>query len=393
MENLDLLNPSPEHRLLRESVRKFTKNEVEPQALEHDQKELFNLKLFKKTGDLGILGITIKEKSLGGMGLDAVASCLVHEELSFSDPGFCLAYLAHSILCAHNLSEHGNEEQKKAWLPNLCSGKWVGAMAMSESDAGTDVLSMQTTARSENDFYILNGRKMWITNGVVSKGEPADACLVYTRLEGQPGLCLFMVEKNFKGFQAGQLIKNKTGMRASYTSELIFENCKVPKSHLVGEAGKALVCMMKNLEIERLTLSAMSLGIARRALAEMNKYATERQAFGKSIRNFGQIQKHIAQSYAELQACRTYVYHVAHRLHLRQTTQRIETDATKLMTSQIGKQIADRAMQVMGGYGYVSEYVVERLWRDSKLLEIGGGTIEALEKNITKELTNTDLFS
>ncbi len=393
MDNVNLLNPTPEHQLLREMVKKFVKSEVEPQALEHDKNEQFNLNLFKKAGNLGLLGITIKEESLGGVGLDATASCLVHEELSYSDPGFCLAYLAHAVLCAHNLYEHGNEIQKKMWLPRLCSGEWVGAMAMSEADAGTDVLSMQTKARYDNKgFYILNGRKMWITNGVTTdQGDLVDACLVYTRLEDRPGICLFMVEKNFSGFKAGQLIKNKTGMRASYTSELVFDNCRVPESHLIGEAGKALSPMMKNLEIERLTLAAMSVGIARRALNEMNKYATQRTAFGKPIRHFGQIQKHLAQSYAELQSCRSYVYYVAHRLSSEKTIKRIETDATKLLASQIGKQIADRAIQVMGGYGYVGDYVVERLWRDSKLLEIGGGTIEALEKNITKELSQENL--
>ena len=385
MDKLDLFNPTPEHQLLRLTIQKFVQNEVEPQAFEYDKKEKFNINLFKKAGNLGLLGVTLKEEYLGGLGLDALASCIVHEELSYSDPGFCLAYLSHSILCTHNLYEHGNETQKKMWLPKLCSGQWIGAMAMSESDAGTDILSMQTTAQHKKGFYILNGRKMWITNGVVDEGELANACLVYTYLKDRSGLCLFMVEKDFEGFKAGQLIKNKTGMRASYTSELIFDNCRVPESHLVGEPGKALSRMMKNLEIERLTLAAMSIGIARRALNEMNQYSGQRIAFGKPIRNFGQIQRYLAQSYAELQSCRSYVYHIAYMLSLGETT-RIETDATKLMASQIGKQIADRAMQVMGGYGYVGEYVVERLWRDAKLLEIGGGTIEALEKNITKDM-------
>ena len=383
---MDLL--SSEQKLLKQTLQKFVKTEVEKQALEHDQKECFNLDLFKKAGNLGILGVIIKGESFGGLGLDALASCLVHEELSTSDPGFCLAYLAHSVLCAHNLSEHGSEEQKKMWLPSLCSGEWLGAMAMSEPDAGTDILSMQTTAKYNKGFYILNGRKMWITNGVKNKdGDLVDACLVYAKLEGSSDFCLFMVEKNFKGFKAGQIIKNKTGMRASYTAELIFDNCQVPESHIVGKPGEALTAMMKNLEIERITLAAMSIGIARRALYEMNKYATERIAFGKPIRQFGQIQKYLAQSYAELQSCRTYVYDVAKRLSENKISQRIETDSAKLIASQIGKKISDRAIQVMGGYGYVGEYVVERLWRDSKLLEIGGGTIEALEKNISKELS------
>ena len=390
MDNLDLL--SSEHQILRKTLQKFVKAEVEKQAIEHDQKELFNLKLFKKAGNLGILGINIKEESLGGLGLDAIASCIAHEELSTSDPGFCLAYLAHSVLCAHNLSENGNEEQKKMWLPSLCSGEWLGAMAMSEADAGTDILSMQTTAKYNKGSYVLNGRKMWITNGIKNKeGDLVDACLVYAKLENSSDFCLFMVEKGFKGFKAGQVIKNKTGMRASYTAELVFDNCQIPESHIVGKPGEALTSMMKNLEIERITLAAMSIGIARRALSEMNKYATQRIAFGKPIRQFGQIQKYLAQSYAELQSCRTYMYDVARRLNSGKISKRIETDSVKLIASQIGKKISDRAIQVMGGYGYVGEYIVERLWRDSKLLEIGGGTIEALEKNISKELSEYEI--
>lgn len=370
---------SSEHQILKESLKEFIKNEVEPQASWHDRNEKFNLDLFKKLGSIGLLGLTTE--------MDAQAACMVHEELSASDPGFCLAYLAHSILCVHNLNQNGNSEQKDQFMPHLCSGKKVGAMAMSESNAGTDVFAMETTAQKKGDFYILNGRKMWITNGVLDENKSlVDLCLVYTRAQNSKDISLFIVEKGFEGFKAGQVIKNKTGMRSSYTAELVFENCKVPKSHLIGKEGQAHFCMMKNLEIERLTLAAMSLGIAKRSLSEMNLYATQRQAFGKPIRHFGQIQRYLAESYAEFQMCRTYVYSIARNLDLNKGGQRLESDSAKLMASQIGKKIADRAIQVLGGYGYVNEYHVERFWRDAKLLEIGGGTIEALQKNITKEL-------
>ena len=260
-------------------------------------------------------------------------------------------------------------------------------MAMSEPSAGTDVLSMSTTFHKDGNSYILNGRKMWITNGILSDdGRLVDACLVYTRQKDSKNISLFLVEKGFPGFSAGQNIKGKTGMRASNTAELIFDNCRVPSSHLIGGEGKALYPMMKNLEIERLALASMSLGIGRRAFDEMNKYAEERQAFGKPIRHFGQIQKYLANSYAELSACRSYVYLTALQSSFENAQQRLNSDAVKLSASQMGKQIADRAIQVLGAYGYVGEYVVERLWRDAKLLEIGGGTVEALEKNITKEL-------
>lgn len=383
LKNFDLFNPSPEHQLLRKSIKQFVEKEIEPQALEFDQKELFNLELFKKLGPLGFLALTAKE----GADMDAVASVIVHEELSYSDPGFCLAYLAHSILCIHNISQNATKEQRKIWIPKLSSGEWVGAMAMSEPDVGTDVLAMHTTSHKEGDYYILNGRKMWITNGVISEdGKLVDGCLVYTRRKDSKDITLFFVEKGFQGFSAGQKIKGKTGMRASNTAELIFDDCRVPASHLIGEEGKALYPMMKNLEIERLALAAMSLGIGRRAFDEMNNYASQRQAFGKPIRHFGQIQKHLANSYAELNSCRSYIYLTALQSQFGKTQQRLNSDASKLLASQIGKNIADRAIQVLGAYGYVGEYVVERLWRDAKLLEIGGGTIEALEKNITKEL-------
>ena len=388
MKDHPLFNPSTEHQLLRKTVRDFTAQEVEPQAGLYDRKEMFNLPLFKKLGKLGLLAVTVQDEKFGGMGMDASAVCAVHEELAYSDPGFCLACLAHSVLCVHNIDQNASQEQKQLWLPKLASGEWVGAMAMSEADIGTDVLAMKTQAQKQKNGYTIYGRKMWITNGVIDDHKTlCDGCLVYTALK-EGGYCLFFVEKHFKGFSAGQNIKNKTGMRSSQTAELIFDHCLVPTAHLIGEEGKALHCMMKNLEIERLALASMSVGIARRALEEMNRYAEQRYAFGKKIRSFGQIQRYLAESYAEFQSCKMYVYSVANQVRLNQGGQRLESDSAKLIASQAGKKIADRAIQVLGAYGYVGEYHVERLWRDAKLLEIGGGTIEALQKNITKELEN-----
>lgn len=388
---MNLFNPTTEHQILRKTLKDFIIKEVEPQALEHDREEKFNLSLFKKLGKLGLLGLTVEDENLGGMSMDASALCIVHEELSSSDPGFCLAYLAHSVLCVHNLDQNASIEQKKKWLPKLCSGQWIGSMAMSEPSAGTDVLAMQTQAQRQKEFYIIKGHKMWITNGVIDKKNTlADACLLYTSLKGgeKRSLCSFFVEKNFKGFSAGQNIKNKAGMRASMTSELIFDHCQIPICNRIGEEGRAIYSMMKNLEIERLALAAMSLGIAKRALKEMNRYASERRAFNQSIRSFGQIQKYLAESFSEFYSCRTYIYDIARRFDFKKGKHKLESDSAKLLASQMGKKVADRAIQVMGGYGYVGEYCVERLWRDAKLLEIGGGTIEALQKNITKELEN-----
>jgi isovaleryl-CoA dehydrogenase len=323
--------------------------------------------------------------------MDAVAASIVHEELSYSDPGFCLAYLAHSMLIVNNFAVNASEEQKAKYLPKLCSGEWVGGMAMSEPAVGTDVLGMQTTAVKNGDHYILNGQKMWITNGTVDENNtPADALLVYAKTGEKNGRAListFLVEKGMPGYSVGQKIQDKLGMRGSNTAEIVFDNCKVPASHLIGLEGDSMLHMMRNLEIERVTLAAMSLGIAMRSLDIMVRYAQEREAFGKPLNHFGQIQKYIADSYAEFKAARAYVYDVARRLDLNKEGNRADSDGVKLVATTMGKNVADRAIQVLGGYGYVGEYVVERLWRDAKLLEIGGGTIEAHQKNITRDLT------
>ncbi len=388
---IDLANPSEEHQMLREMIRDFVQEFVEPQAHEYDKKEQFNIELFRELGDLGLLGITVPEE-YGGAGLDAVAATIAHEELSYSDAGFALAYLAHSMLFVNNLAYNGSEEQKTRILPKVCSGEWIGAMAMSEPDAGTDVLGLSTTAEKNADGdWVLNGRKMWITNGCIDdQGTPADIVWVYARTgydeKGRVKLSTFLVEKDMPGFNVGQKIFDKTGMRASNTAELVFDDCVVPAGNLVGEEGGSLLHMMGNLEIERLTLAGMSVGIARRCLHEMNKYASEREAFGVQIRSFGQMQRHIGESWAKYRAMRAYVYDTANNIQLGKSGQRLDSDGVKLFATTAAKEIADAAIQVMGGYGYVAEYHVERLWRDSKLLEIGGGTLESHQKNITRDL-------
>ncbi len=388
----DLFNPTSEHRALRELVRSFTEREVAPQAESSDRDERFNAELFARLGgELGLLGITVEER-FGGSGLDPVAAVIAHEELSAADPGFTLAYLAHSMLFANNLQINGSDEQRQKYLPDACAGRTVCGMGMSEPEAGTDVLGLSTTAARKGDEYVLNGAKMWITNGAVSDQELGDTFLIYARMQGSPRnqLSMFIVEKGFPGFGLGQKIKGKLGMRASTTAELVFEDCRVPAANLVGSEGAATLHMMRNLEIERVTLAAMSLGIARRSIEIMNRYATERMSFGKPLRNFGQIQRYIAQSYAEYMAGRAYTYHTAATMSLDTPGHRLDSDGVKLFTSTMGKEVADRAIQVLGGYGYVAEYAVERLWRDAKLLEIGGGTLEAHQKNMCRELARTE---
>ena len=372
-------------------MRSFTEREVDPQAESFDHAERFNIELFRQLGELGLLGITVDER-FGGSGLDPLAAVIAHEELSAADPGFALAYLAHSMLFANNLQVNGSDAQRSKYLPDACTGKKVCGMCMTEPGAGTDVLGMQTTAAKKSDRYVLNGAKMWITNGAVSDTELGDTFLVYARLEGQPRnqLSMFILEKGYPGFSLGQKIKGKLGMRASTTAELVFEDCEVPAENLVGSEGAATICMMRNLEIERVALAAMSLGIARRSIEVMNRYATERTSFGKPLRDFGQIQRYISQSYAEFMAGRAYTYYTASSMKLDEPGHRLDSDGVKLFTSTMGKDIADRAIQVLGGYGYVAEYAVERLWRDAKLLEIGGGTLEAHQKNMCRELQHVE---
>lgn len=399
-----LFNPTEEHAALRSMLRSFVEKEVEPQALEYNRKESFNVPLFAKLGanELGILGLTVPDK-YGGTYFDqspATAVAIAHEELSYSDPAFCLSYLAHSILLVNNLYINGNEEQRLRFLPGLCGGNQIGGMCMSEPNAGTDVLGMKSHAvfDSQRNGWILNGTKMWITNGTIpsshmkdhAKKPTGDMFLVYAKTgSNRSDLTQFIVEKNDdSGFTVGQQIHDKLGMRASPTAELVFDRVFIPAdSHVVGDVNNATLCMMRNLEIERIGLAAMAIGIARRCIDEMKRYASERTAFGnQSLFSFGQIQRHIAESYADYMAGKSYVYAVANSLDLQSHGNGLDADGVKLYSAQMAKKVADRAIQVMGGYGYVGEYVVERLWRDAKLLEIGGGTNESHHKNMARDL-------
>lgn len=392
----DIFTPTDEHKALREMVRSFAESDVEPQALEHHREEKFNHELFRKVGELGLLGVTASTEH-GGSGMDATAACIAHEELAAADPAFTLSYLAHSMLFVNNLDQNGTEEQKARYLPGACSGATIGGMCMSEPAAGTDVLGMKTKAVRDGDDYVLDGAKMWITNGAVDDTTVGDHFLVYARTgdgSGAKSLSLFLVDKGMPGFSLGQRIKDKCGMRASYTAELVFEGVRVPAAtHLVGgpdKEGAAVISMMRNLEIERVALAAMSLGIARRSIEIMNRYAGERKSFGEPLNRFGQIQRHIADSYAEYQAGRAYVYATAAALGLDTAGNRVDSDGVKLYCSVMATNVANHAIQVLGGYGYCGEYRLEQLWRDAKLLEIGGGTLEAHQKNMARDLASIE---
>lgn len=379
--------------------------QIEPQANEYNRDEKFNRELFAKLGTahpegLGLLGLTVVDDenlcnddvTYGGANWTdkvGVAVCLVHEEMCYSDPAFCLSYLAHSLLLVNNLSVNASHEQKLKYLPELCAGTKIGGMGMSEPGAGTDVLGMQTKAEFDEkaNTWRLSGTKMWITNGTLDDGETGDVFLVYARTgPGKMDITQFIVEKGMAGFKLGQKIEDKLGMRSSMTAELVFDNVEIPAENVVGEVNGATLCMMRNLAIERLGLAAMALGIARRCVDEMKNYAEDRNAFGSNLYGFGQIQKMIAESYGQFMAGRSYTYAIANTFDLNQMGTGLDADGTKLFSAPMAKDVADRAIQIMGGNGYVGEYKVERLWRDAKLLEIGGGTNESHHKNMCRDL-------
>lgn len=374
--NIDLHNPTEEHRLLRQMCRDFARNVLEPQADAQDRKGCLDVTLMKRVGELGLHGITIPSDQ-GGAGLDAVAAVIVHHEFSKADPGFCLAYLAHAMLFVNNFYYAGNDAQRAKYLPRVLSGECIGAMGMTEPSVGTDVLGMKAVARDDGEVFILKGQKSLITNA-----PEADLFLVYAKVDGR--VTSFIVERDFPGVSTPSRF-HKMGMRASSLGEIVLEDVKVPKENVLGAVGGGVTNMMRNLEIERLTLAAMSLGIADRCLEIMVRYAADRQSFGKSLADHGQIQRYIGDSYAQTEAARAFVYSVA-RATRPDHQNRLATDAVKLFAAPVGKHVADNAMQVLGGWGYCDEYKVERFLRDAKLLEIGGGTLESHQKNITKDL-------
>lgn len=378
----DLFNPTESHISLRESVSNFAEREMDIQATEHDEKETFNLPLFKRLGsELGLFGITIPEEA-GGHGLDPLASVIVHEEMSRFDPAFTLSYLAHEVLFVNNFYYSSNKEQQSRYLSKVLSAEWIGGMGMTEPGAGTDVLGMSTVAKKVGNKYILNGTKQYITNGNTSS-----VFVVYAKLDSinNRKTTAFIVESSYKGFSVGKK-EEKMGMRGSPTTQLIFEDCEVPESNLLGVEDGALTHMMRNLEIERVTLAAQSLGIARRCIDIMCDYSMRyREAFGKKLSEFGQIQRMIAESYADLAAARALVYQVASEIHPDNRSS-LGAASAKLVATQMGERVSRNAIQVLGGYGYCREYPVERLHRDSILLSIGGGTNEAMQKNIVSDL-------
>jgi isovaleryl-CoA dehydrogenase len=368
-----------EEKELQKVCRDFAKNELAPFAEKFDHEEKFNLKAFRKMGELGLLGVTA-DPEFGGSGMGATASTIVMEEFGKACAGSTLSYLAHSILCVNNLNNNGSLDQKAKYLPKLISGEHIGCMGMSEPEFGSDAVGMQTKAVKIDDFYEISGNKMWITNA-----QYADVVYLYTRTgPGKKDLTTFIVEKGTPGFSVSKEI-HKMGMRSSPTGELTFEKAKVPLANRVGEEGDSVIHMMKNLEIERITIAGISLGIAIGCLEECIKYAGQRKQFGKNLANFQLIQKMIAEMYAETEAMKRMLYTVCYEFDHGNKSNNLAS-AVKLQLPKMATKIALDAIQLHGGYGYSREFPVERMMRDNKLNEIGAGTNEVMIMIIAKNL-------
>ena len=380
-----------EQRMIRETVYKWSVKELGPLQEKIDEEDWFPPDFFKKCADIGILGITIDEK-YGGLSGDVLMQTLAIEEMSRICPGLAMSYGAHSNLCANNIHKNASEFLKEKYLPPMMTGEKVGALGLTEPNAGSDAMSLRTRAVKKGDKYILNGTKIFITNGPV-----ADTLLVYAKTDpekGAKGISAFIVEKDFPGFSVSRKLK-KCGMRGSPTGELVFENCEVPAENLVGQENMGVHVMTSGLDIERIVLAGGSVGMAQQALEYSIRYSVEREQFGQPIANFQMIQQKLADMYARTEASRLMVYRAA---ELAQKSPRggKGTELTKLAAAAVlfaaetATWVCDQAIQIHGGYGYCLEVPVQKLWRDAKLYEIGAGTSEVRRMIIARELTREE---
>ncbi len=370
-------------RLLRDTVREFAAREIAPRAAAIDASNEFPNELWQRMGAIGLLGITV-EPEYGGAGLGYLEHALAMEEISRASASVGLSYGAHSNLCVNQLRRNGTAAQKRRYLPRLISGEFVGALAMSEPNAGSDVVSMRLRAERSADGYVLNGTKMWITNG-----PDAHVLIVYARTEpdaGARGITAFLIEKQFPGFSTAQKL-DKLGMRGSNTCELVFRDCLVPAANILGTLNEGVRVLMSGLDYERVVLSAGPLGIMQACLDTVLPYVHERRQFGQAIGEFQLIQGKLADMYTTLSACRAYVYAVARAADAGRTTRQDAAGAI-LYSSERATQMALDAIQILGGNGYINEYPTGRLLRDAKLYEIGAGTSEIRRMLIGRELFN-----
>ena len=366
---------------LRDSVASFCSKEVAPIASKIDESNEFPRSIWPKLGELGVLGMTV-EQSFGGVDLGYLAHTVVMEEISRASASVGLSYGAHSNLCVNQIARYGSEDQKQRYLPQLVTGEYVGALAMSEHNSGSDVVSLGLRARAEGDDYVLNGSKMWITNG-----PHADVLVVYATVDpdlGTKGITAFLIEKEMAGFSTGQKL-NKLGMRGSDTAELIFEDCRVSKQQVLGRVGQGVRILMSGLDYERVVLAGGPLGIMRAGLDIVLPYIHERKQFGSPIGEFQLMQGKLADLYTETNAARAYVYAVARACDEGRTT-RIDAAGCILYAAERATQHALQAIQALGGNGYINDYQTGRLLRDAKLYEIGAGTSEIRRMLIGREL-------
>jgi len=367
--------------MLRDSVRSFAANEIAPRAAKIDQTNEFPNELWRKMGDLGILGVTVDEE-YGGAGMGYLEHVVAMEEVSRASASVGLSYGAHSNLCVNQIRKNGNEEQKRRYLPKLISGEHIGALAMSEPNAGSDVVSMKLRAEKKGDRYVLNGTKMWITNG-----PDADTLVIYAKTDinaGPRGITAFLVEKTFKGFSVAQKL-DKLGMRGSNTGELVFEDCEVPEENILGGVGRGVNVLMSGLDYERAVLSGGPLGIMQACMDVVIPYVHDRKQFGQSIGEFQLMQGKIADMYTIMNAAKAYVYAVCKACDRGETTRK-DAAAAILFSAEKATWMALEAIQTLGGNGYINEYPTGRLLRDAKLYEIGAGTSEIRRMLIGREL-------
>ncbi len=367
--------------MLRDTVRNFAADAIAPRAADIDSSNQFPRDLWPQLGELGLLGITV-EDTYGGSGMGYLAHVVAMEEISRASGSVGLSYGAHSNLCVNQLRRWGNEEQKRRFLPQLISGEFVGALAMSEPGAGSDVMGMRTRAVADGDDYVLNGNKMWITNG-----PEADVVIIYAVTDdrdGAPKLSAFLVERDAPGYATAQKL-DKLGMRGSDTCEIVLEDCRVPAANLLGDAGKGAAILMSGLDYERVVLAAGPLGIMRACFDVVMPYVHDRKQFGEPIGTFQLMQGKIADMYTTMNAARAYVYSVAQACDRGETT-RFDAAACILMSAEKATWMAGETIQALGGNGYINEYPAGRLWRDAKLYEIGAGTSEIRRMLIGREL-------